>query len=156
MGFNQTVESPNYEKIAKAAGNWTADAINLLWIALNDTRSTERRDFRLASEIGAWKVLDLAPAGSTDNLDLQGASVLSFTGAGAQNVTGFRAPETGKTRIVLCQVNGAGTITFKHNATSETANQLVLATGADTARTQNQGIVFVYLASKYREVARSG
>ena len=153
MATNQTIESPNYEKISKEAGQFTADAINLLWAALNDTRATERRDFRLATEIVAPKVKSITAAASVDDLDLEDSSVISFIGADAQNFTGIRAPETGRTRIVFIQVNGAGTITIKNAATSETANQFATSTGADIACATGVGIVFVYLASKWREVA---
>ena len=155
MSINQTVESPNFEKIGEEAGQFTSDAISLLWAAINDTRATERRGFRRSSEILAPKVLLMSPSANQDNLDTEGSSVVSFTGAAAVNVTGFRAPETGQARILFCQVNGAGTITFKNSATSETQNQIVTSTGADVARATNTGIVFIYLASRWREAART-
>lgn len=155
MATNQTVEAPNFEKIAKEAGQFTSDAINLLWAAINDTRATERRDHRMASEQLAPKVLTVDAAASINDLDLEGASIVSFVGASAQNFTGIRAPETGKSRIAFIQVNGAGTITIKHSVTSETANQFVCSTGADTARATGTGIVFAYLSSRWREVART-
>jgi hypothetical protein len=155
MATNQTVESPNFEKIAKEAGQFTSDAISLLWLTLNDTRAVERRDFREASEKLSPKVLTLEPSGNLNDLDTQGASVLSFTGASSVAVTGFRAPDTGRTRILFCHVNGAGTITFNNAATSETENQLALSTGANTARATGSGIIFVYLNSRWREVART-
>lgn len=156
MAFNLTIESPNFEKINKEAGQFTSDAINLLWAALNDTRAQARRDFRQASEKLEPLVLSIAPSASVNNLDLAGASVVSFTGASAVNLTGMRAPETGKTRLVFIQVNGSATITAKHNATSETANQIVLSTGADYAISTGKGLVVAYLSSKWRELARSG
>lgn len=155
MATNQSVEAPNYEKISKEAGQFTSDAIALLWAAINDTRDSQRRGLRENSEKVGPKVLSLAPAGNQDNLDIEGSSVVSFTGAASVNITGFRAPDTGKTRILFCQVNGAGTITFIHAATSETVNQIVLSTGANTARATNTGIVFAYLESRWREVART-
>lgn len=155
MATNLTIESPNFEKIKKEAGQFTQDAITLLWAALNDTRASARRDNRLATEMIAPKVLSIAASGSINDLDLQGASIVSFTGGSGQNLTGFRAPETGRTRVVIVQVNGAGTITCKHNATSETQNQLVLSTGADTARATNSGIIFAYLEGKWREASRT-
>ena len=135
MATNLTIESPNLDKIDKEAGPFTSSAINLLWLALNDTRAIERRDMRRASEIVAPKVLSVAAAASVDNLDLEGASIVSFTGGTGQNFTGMRAPETGASRVVFVQVSGTGTITCKHNATSETANQLTNKTGADVALT---------------------
>lgn len=153
MSNNLTIESPQFEKIRKEAGQFTRDAINLLWTALNDTRAVERRDFRRASESIEPKVLTLAPSGSTDNLDLQGASVLSFTGASGQNLTGFRAPETGRSRILFIQVSGAGTITVKHNATSENANRISTESGADVTLSTGKGMVLVYIEARWREVA---
>lgn len=156
MASNLTIESPNFDKISKEAGQFTADAINLLWAALNDTRAQARRDFRAASEKLEPLVLMQAPTGNVNNLDLAGCSVVSFTGASAVNLTGLRAPETDKTRLVFIQVNGSATITVKHNVTSETANQFVLSTGADYAISTGKGLVVAYLSSKWREVARSG
>jgi hypothetical protein len=153
MANNLTIESPNFEKIEKEAGPFTSDAISLLWAALNDTRKVERMDFRRASETLAPKVKVLAPSASVDNLDLEGASVLQFTGGSAQNLTGMRAPETGRTRVLVISVTGAGTITVKHNVTSESANQIVCSSGADTAVATNGGMVLVYLTGKWREVA---
>src|SRR5262245_43521206 len=107
MSNNLTIESPNFEKINSESGQFTSDAIALLWAAINDTRKTERIDFRRASDQLRPKVLTLNPSASTDNLDLQGCSVVSFVGTTAQNLTGFRAPETGKSQVVLVQVSGS-------------------------------------------------
>lgn len=156
MANNLSIESPNFEKINKEAGQFTSDAIALLWAALNDARKTERIDFRLAQDILAPKVKSIAPTGSVDNLDLEGCSVVSFIGSTGVNFTGMRAPETGKSRVVFVQSAGSGTITCKNSATSESANQLVHSTGADYSMTTAKGIIYVYLASRWREVARSG
>jgi hypothetical protein len=156
VSTNLTIEAPNFEKIAKEAGQFTSDAINLLWAALNDTRKVERMDFRLVKDILAPRVLTISPSASVDNLDLQGCSVVSFTGASSVNLTGFRAPETGQSRVLFLEVSGAGTITAKHNVTSEAANRLVLDGAGDVTLATNAGIILVYLASRWREVARSG
>lgn len=153
MANNLTIESPNFEKITKEAGQFTSDAINLLWAALNDTRKTMRTGIRQAQEVVQPKVKSLAPSASVDNLDLEGASIVSFTGADSVNFTGMRAPETGASRIVFVQVNGAGTITAKHNVTSESANRLSNASGADVSLATGAGIIYVYLNSLWREVA---
>lgn len=156
MSTNLTIESPNFEKISKEAGQFTADAISLLWAALNDTRKTERIDFRLAKEIISPKVLTLSPASNVNNLDLQGCSVLSFVGSTGVAWTGARAPETGQTRILFVQVSGTGTITAAHeNASSEAANRLTHPTGADLALDQGAGVIYAYLQGRWREVARS-
>jgi hypothetical protein len=152
MATNQTVESPNFEKISKEAGQFTSDAINLLWAALNATRADLRRETRLAQERVEPKRLDQSPSAGLDNVDTDGASVVSFTGASSVNLTGFRAPETNANRLLFVQVNGAGTITVKNSATSETANQIVTSTGADVSLTTGKGLVLAYLASKWRQV----
>jgi hypothetical protein len=149
---NLTIESPNFEKISKEAGQFTSDAISTLWSALNDTRKTERIDFRLARDIMAPKVLPLAASASVDNLDLAGCSVIQFTGSTAQNFTGMRAPETGITRIVLIHNTGSGTITAKHNATSDTANRLSNSTAADVALATGASRLYIYLSSLWRDV----
>ena len=153
MAFNKTIESPNFEKIAKEAGSFTSDAINLLWIALNDTRKSERQDFRQAVDLLAPKVLSIAPAASVDNLDLEGGSIVSFTGSTAVNFTGMRAPDTGKSRVVFVQVSGSATITAKHQVTSDAANRLVNNTGLDVSLTTDKGALYVYLASRWRHIA---
>lgn len=153
---NLTIESPNREKITKEAGQYTADAINTLWAALNATRSDVRVLTRLARNVIEPGSLVLSPAASVNNLELGEASIVSFTGGTAQNFTGMKAPQTGHVRVVWIENNQAGTITVKNAATSETANQFVTSTGADVALTTNKGIIVVYLASRWREVARSG
>lgn len=153
MANNLTIESPNFEKISSEAGQFTADAIAILWAALNDTRRSERVDFRRASERLEPKVLAISPTASVDNLDLQGASILHFAGSTAVNFTGMRAPETGKSRVVFVLVTGSATITAKQAVTSESANQLSNTSGADVALATGAGIVYVYLSGKWREVA---
>lgn len=144
---------PNFQKINKEAGQFTSDAISLLWNALNDTRATERRDVRQLNESLAPKVKTIAAAASVNDLDAEGASIVSFTGGTAQNFTGIRAPETGRSRVMFIQVNGAGTITIKNSATSQAGNQFVTNTGADVAKATGTGCVFVYLEGKWRQVS---
>jgi hypothetical protein len=150
MPSQLSIESPNFEKIASEAGQFTADAIGLVWGALNATRTEARRDFRRSSDIIQPKMLSLSPSASVDNLDLAGCSVVHFTG-GTQNVTGFRAPETGTTRVLILANTGGGTITVKHDATSESANRIVTKSGADVTLTL---MVLIYLNSRWREVAQ--
>lgn len=143
-------QSPNFDKITKEAGQFTSNAIYDLWILVND--NVLQSKVRRATERVAPKVLTVSAAASVDNLDLEGSSIVSFTGGSAQNFTGMIAPETGASRVVFVQVNGAGTITLKHNVTSEATNQLVCSSGADTARATNTGAVFAYLEGKWRQV----
>lgn len=152
MATNLSIESPNFEKIASESGQFTSDAIGLLWAALNATREEARRIERRSTDIISPKVLPLSPSASVNDLDLEGCSIVHFTG-GTQNLTGFRAPETGRTRVVIVLNSGSGTITAKHEVTSESANQLSNASGADVTLATRGGIIYAYLASKWREVA---
>lgn len=153
MANNLTIESPNFEKINKEAGQHTSDAIYLLWAALNDTRKDERTHYRLSRDMIKPKVLIMAPTASVDNLDHQDSSILSFQGSTSVNLTGIRAPETGVAQVMIIHVSGSGTITAKHEVTSETANQISLASGADVTLSTGSGIILAYLAGKWREVA---
>jgi hypothetical protein len=153
MATNLTIESPKFEKIQTEAGPNTSDAINLLWLTLNDTRKSERLDFRRAVDIMSPKVLTIEAAASVNDLDLQGCSVVSFIGSTAQNLTGFRAPDTNDSRVVIVQTIGTGTITAKHSLTSETQNQLFNSTAADVTLSTNKGTMYVYLSGKWRQVA---
>lgn len=153
MANNQTVESPNFEKISTEAGQFTSDAINLLWNAINDTRANQRRDSRVNLETLQPKVLTLQPTASVDNLDTEGASIISFTGSSSVNLTGFRAPETNRSRVLFIQVSGSGTITVKHNVTSESVNRISTESAADVTLSTGKGMILIYLESIWREVA---
>lgn len=153
MASNLTIESPNFDKIDKEAGQFTSDAINVLWTTLNYLMKQERTHARLAAEQIRSKIKQVSAAASVDNLDLEGASIVEFTGGSAQNFTGMRAPETGQSRVVIVYTSGAGTITHKHQVTSESANQLTLASGADTAAATGACVVYAYISSKWKEVA---
>lgn len=156
MANNLTIEAPNFEKIQKESGQFTSDAISTIWQALNYAMKVERMDFRRSKDSLEPKILTVSPSASVDNLDLQGCSVVSFIGSSAVNLTGFKAPETNESRVLFIQVSGSATITLKNTLTSETANQIATSTGADYAMTTGKGLVVAYLASKWREVARSG
>lgn len=154
MASNLTIESPNFDKIEDEAGQFTRDATSLLWSALNFTRQELRRNFRQASDMLQPKVLQYSPSASVDNLDLQGCSVLEFTGSTAVNFTGMRAPETAQTRVVFVYVSGTGTITVKQeSASSESANRIRNASGADVSLTTDTGGIWIYLSGKWREIA---
>jgi hypothetical protein len=68
------------------------------------------------------------------------------------NFTGLRAPETGRTRIVVFYVSGSGTITLKHLVTSESGNQIFTTGAADSAKATGAGGVLVYLSGKWRQI----
>ena len=155
MAGNLSIESPNFEKIGKEAGEYTSSAVNVLWAALNDTRKTERSHFLISSSEQFVQPYTLSAAASVDNLDMRGFGLLLFTGASAQNFTGIVAPETGKCKFILVKVVGAGTITAKNNATSLAANRLALSGGADYAMSTGKGLIVAYVNSLWQEIARS-
>jgi hypothetical protein len=88
-----------------------------------------------------------------NNQDVTGIGVVVFQGASSQNLTGFRAPSTGETQVLIVSVIGAGTITVKHSLTSESQNQISTSSGADVTLSTGNGIILAYLGSKWREVA---
>jgi hypothetical protein len=153
VSFNQSIEAPNFDKINKETGQFTSDAVNLLWAALNDTRAELRRLTRRSKDMIEPKVLKLEPSASVDNLDLEGCSVVEFVGSSAVNFTGMRAPETDQTRVVFVYTTGSATITAKNNATSDTANRLRNESGADVALATGAGTIYIYLNSQWRELA---
>jgi hypothetical protein len=152
VSSNLTIESPNFERIKKEAGQFTSEGVALLWAALNDTRKFSRTGIRLAQEQVAPKVIQLSAAASVNDLDLEGGSVVEFTGGSAQNFTGLRAPETGRSRFVIAYVSGAGTITVKHAVTSQTGNQLYGIAGADKALSTGLAAGFIYLSGYWRQI----
>jgi len=152
MASNLTVESPNFERITKESGQFTSDGIGTIWAAENDTRKSLRTAERLARDLDEPKVLQVSAAASVDNLDITGYSVVEFTGSSAQNFTGMRAPETGRSRRVVVYVSGSGTITARHNLTSESANQLDNSTAADVALATRGTATYLYLSGKWRQV----
>jgi hypothetical protein len=150
VASNLTIESPNFEKIDKEAGQFTADAVSVLWQSLNAIYAELRRRLRLAEDMQRPKVLTITPTASVDNLDLQGCSVVLFNGTSSVNFTGMKAPETGTSQVVYALSTGSGTITAKQNVTSESANRLANSTGADKTLTRS---IYVYAGGLWREIA---
>jgi len=146
------MESPNFDKIAVEAGDFTAEAVNSLYLSINELRRSIQF-LNIATDVLTPRVITLSPSASVDNLDLSGCSVVSFVGSSAQNFTGIQAPETGISQIVIVHVSGSGTITVKHELTSEAQNQISTSSGSDVTLSTGNGIILAYLASKWREVA---
>jgi hypothetical protein len=156
MGNNLSIESPNFEKIDKEAGQFTSSAVATLWAALNEVLKSDRTHFTIVQQELFVNPNILSAAASVDNLDMRGFSALQFTGGSAQNFTGMVAPEFNKVKIIYIKVTGTGTITAKHNVTSLATNRLSLATGADFAMTTGKGLIVGYMNTLWVELARSG
>jgi hypothetical protein len=134
------------------AGPVTLQALQTLMLGLENAKIDEARSLQQVKDKLEPKVLSLAPTGTTSNQPLSNASIVHFTGATSFDLTGFLAPEPGKSRVLILHNSGTGTITLKHEVTSSSANQLSLISGADTTKAQRTSAMFVYLTSKWRQV----
>ena len=94
-----------------------------------------------------------APTAQQNNYDLQGGSILLLNGAGAQTFTGFKAPGTNLSYVLIVHVIGAATYTFKSaNASSDAENRIRTKTGADVAIATDQSVIFLYLNTLWRQL----
>lgn len=146
------MSSPDYSAVLNESGPATADAVQGLFLEGNSNKTDLTRAIGIIRDLMEPKVLVKAPSANTNNLALEGSSVIHFNGATSVNLTGLVAPAPGKARIVIIHVSGAGTITLKHQTTSTAANQLSLITGADTALATGKSAIFIYLSSLWRQV----
>ena len=152
MADNLSIESPDFDGIRKGNTNATEDAIRLLWYVMNNEIKTRRGGDRRIEERLSPKVLSLAPTGTQNNLDTDGAGMIVFTGADARTITGIRAREEGD--IIFIFVTGAGTITFNHSdAGSDAGNRIVTAAAANKAVATNKALVLQYINSRFREMS---
>lgn len=129
-----------------------AAGFNSLWLGLVQADNDRQAGDQLSRDRLEPKVKAVAMAANTDNLALDGASVVHSTGAASVNLTGFVAPDPGKARVVIFYNSGSGTITLKHNTTSSAANRLFLISGGDTTKATGTGTIFIYLSSLWRQV----
>jgi hypothetical protein len=151
-GRQLTVEPPDFDKIKRESGQFTADGIRLLWLVANDEADARRTGIREASERWDKKVLVLAPTVNQNNLSTQDATILRFDGASAVNITGIRARVEGA--IILISVLGTGTITLQHdNAGSDARNRMLFQAAADKAVLTNKDVLLKYLNTRWREVS---
>jgi hypothetical protein len=139
----------DYGLIEAESGPATTQAIQSLSLALESAKIDLARSLQVAKDRIEPKTKTVAQSANMNNLALDGASVVHFTGASSVDLTGFVAPEPGRARVLIVFSSGAGTITMKHEVTSTAANRLDLITGADTTLV---GTVFVYLSSRWRQV----
>lgn len=152
MSTNNAIEGVDLDTIRQEAGVSTRNAINLLYQALNAEIIERRKAVRRAQNLLAPKVLSLAPTVNQNNLDLEGSSIVLFTGATAVSITGFRAPSTNESRIVIAQVIGAGTITISHaSGSSDAENRVRNAALANLAIATDKTAMYLYLNSLWRQ-----
>lgn len=152
MAENLSIESPDFDRIKKGDNHATEDAIRLLWFVLNDEMKKRRTGDRRIEQRLSPKLVTFAPSGNINNVDLDGAGLVVYTGASSVDVTGYRAPgEDGD--IIFVLVTGAGTITHKsQSASSDSFNRFVFQGAADVAVTTNKALVFIYSNARWREM----
>lgn len=150
MAEQLSVEAPDFDRIKKAAGSDTSDAVRLLWQVANQEAKERRRGVRLATEREQRKVLLLTQTADLHNVDWDGSGTVACLGAASVNLTGLRNGVQGDT--VYVHVLGSGTVTLKHeSASSDTTNRLDTAADTDVAVTTGKCVCLQYLNSRWRQ-----
>jgi len=153
MAANLTIESLDFDGIRKGNVQITGDAVEFLWLTLNDEARQRRRGVKQAVDRSERAVLGQAPAAGQNNLDIGNVSILNFTGAASVNVTGLLAPSAYVARRVLLIVTGSGTITLKpEHASSDALNRILTFSTGDLALATNQCAELIYLSGRWREL----
>lgn len=151
MASNLVIQSPDFDNIRKGRGDAVEGGIKLVWYAINElSRSTSIAD-KTNKDILSPLVLSAGPTTTQNNYDAKGATILLFTGGSAFDFTGIRNPVTGQIKILVNL--GAGTMTVKHELTSDTGNRIDTAASADKNVATNQMMILIYLNSRWREVS---
>lgn len=151
MSENQTIASPDFDRIKKEAGSATRDAVVLLWEVGNNEAAERRRGVRRAQETSERKVLSDAPTTAQDNYDAMDATVVLFTGGSAFNLTGIRNGTTGR-KVEIVNL-GTGTVTVKYNSgSSDLGNRFDMASAADVAVTTGKCFLARYLNGYWRQL----
>lgn len=151
MATNLVIEAPDFDRVRRGDARATEDAVRLLWYALNTLSARETTDITTAINILSPLVQSDGTTSNQDNYDGGQGSVLLFTGAVNFNLTGIRNGVSGRCFLIVNL--GAGTITVKHDTTSDTLNKIEMAASADKALATNKCMWLVYLNSRWREVS---
>jgi len=150
MSEQLTIESPEFDRIKKEAGNATRDAIQLLWFVANNESAERRRGVRAAAEEEIPKTTSAAPTVDQHNFDTQGSPVIVFTGTTSVNLTGIRNGIQGQARAL--HNLGTGTITLKHeHVGSDPENRLDTNLDADVPIPTGKCSRLRYLNSRWRQ-----
>lgn len=154
MAEQSTIEAPSFREIENEAGIHTHNGIKLLWGALNNEAKHRRLGVGLARDLAAWKVKTDAPSAQQDNYNLENCSILLLNGSSAQTFTGFRAPSTGQSHILVVFVIGSATYTFNHASASSDAENRIRNQGlANLAVATDRSVIYIYLDSLWRELS---
>lgn len=151
MASNLVVQSPDFDNIRKGKGDAVEGGIKLVWYAVNELSRTSTVTAQTNKDNLSPLVLSAGPTTTQSNYDSKGATILLFTGGSAFDFTGIRNPVSGQIKILVNL--GAGTMTVKHEVTSDTVNRIDMAASADMAVATNKVMILVYLNSRWREVS---
>lgn len=135
--------------------NFDAVGFNSLYLALSQEAQDRDAAVRIAKDRIEPKLLISAATGTANNFDLAGASIVYFNGASALDITGFRAPDPGKARVLWIYNASSGNITIKPaNAGSATANQIIgpMASTIDYIMPPGGAVQFAYLNQRWRGI----
>lgn len=149
MANNKT---PDFAVISRETGQAATDAIQLIWTLLNNQIRVSQSGLLVAMSRLEPYVYAASPTSTQTDIDIDGASIVHYTGSTNFTLTGWRSPDPGKARVVILHNSGTATITVKNEATSLTSNQFHLKGGADKTVGQDDSLIFVYLASKWRDI----
>lgn len=152
MGVNQTIESPDFDRIRKEGGRSVEDGIKLLWYTGNEEARLRRLSTKAVKDSFEKAVKTDAPASQQDNYDTGKVGVVHFTGSTSFTLTGLRNGAEGI--IVILFNSGSGTITIAdESASSDATNRFQTSTGANKSLTTDKAVVFIYLSSRWREMS---
>lgn len=153
MPGNLSIESIDFDAIRRGDDEATANAMEFIWLALNDEAKRRRQGVRLAVDRSEWATQIESPTATMNDFEIGDVSTLRFDGSDAEDLTGILAPSAGSPRLLLILVLGSGTITLKHdNAGSEEPNRILTQGAGDVAITTNRAVALLYQNSRWREL----
>ena len=152
MPTNLSIESPDFDRIRKGDFHSIEDAIRLLWYVANEEARLRRSADRRIEDRLSPRVLSRAPSGNENNVDLEGAGLIVYTGSSSVNITGYRAPSRDGD-VILILVTGSGTIThMDQDGDSDAGSRMVFQAAADEAVATNTALMLSYYDSRWREM----
>ena len=152
MSTNLSIETPDFDRIRKGDFSSIEDAIKLLWFVANEEGRLRRAGDRRIEDRLSPRVVTFSPTGNQNNVDMEGAGLIVYTGSTAVNITGYRSPSMDGD-ILFVLVTGSATITHMHqSASSDAGNRMVFQGAADEAVLTNTALMLTYTDSRWREM----
>lgn len=135
--------------------NFDATGFNSLYLALQQEAQDRNAGVTAARNRIEPKLLTYSSTGTQNDVDTAGSSIIYLTPASALSITGFRAPDLGRTRILWLYNAGSGIVTIKSaNAGSATLNQIIgpMAGAIDYIMVPGMALQLAYISSRWRAV----